>query len=175
MSGHNKWSQIKHRKEAVDKKKGATFSKLLRAISAAAKTEPNPDMNPRLRSLIETARTENVPNDNISRAIAKASEEKDLKEVVVEAYGPEKVAIIIECLTDNSNRTLSEIKNILNKTGGKPGEMGSARWAFDNPSQGVWTPKYPQVISPEGKVKLEEIVAALEDHDDVQNVYTNTG
>lgn len=174
MSGHNKWSQIKHRKEAVDKKKGVVFSKLLRAISAAAKTEPSPDMNPRLRSLIETARAANVPNDNIARAIAKASEEKDLKEVVIEAYGPEKIAIIIECLTDNSNRTVAEVRNILSETGGKMGEMGSARWAFDNPSQGVWTPKYPQTISPEGKAKLEEIIAALEDHDDVQKVYTNT-
>jgi YebC/PmpR family DNA-binding regulatory protein len=174
MSGHNKWSQIKHRKEAVDKKKGLVFSKFLRAISAAAKTEPNPDMNPRLRSLIETARAANIPNDNIARAISRASEEKDLKELIIEAYGPEKVAIIIECLTDNSNRTVAEVRNILSETGGKMGEMGSARWAFDNPSPGVWTPKYPQAITPEGKMKLDEIIAALENHDDVQNVYTNT-
>ncbi len=173
MSGHNKWSQIKHQKGGTDQKRGALFSKLLKAISAAAKTEPDPEKNPRLRTLIETAKANLMPKDNIDRAISRASEQKDLKEIIIEAYGPEKTAIIIECLTDNSNRTIAEIRNILEKNGGKMGEIGSVRWAFDNPSQGVWTPKYPQTVSLDGKAKLLEMVSALEEHDDVQKIYTN--
>ncbi len=173
MSGHNKWGQIKHQKGATDVKRGALFSKLLKAISAAAKTETDPEKNPRLRALVETAKENLVPKENIDRAISRANETKDLKEVTIEAYGPEKVAIIIECLTDNSNRTVAEIRNILEKNNGKMGEVGSARWAFDNPSTGVWLAKFPQAISPEGETKLNQLLEALENHEDVQNIYTN--
>ncbi len=173
MSGHNKWAQIKHKKGTTDKKRGVLFTKLLRAISVAAKTEPNPDFNPRLRTAVETAKQNNVPNENIERAISKASEEKDLKEIIIEAYGPEKTAIIIECLTDNSNRTTNELRNILSDAGAKMGEMGSAKWAFDNPTSGAWTPKYTQNLSDEGKAKLAEIIETLEDYEDIQKIFTN--
>src|SRR3990167_1828281 len=115
MSGHSKWKQIQHKKGAADLKRGRIFSKLLRAISVAAKTEPNPQFNPRLRSAIETAKENNVPADNIERAISKASEAKNLEDVVVEAYGPEGSALIITAVTDSKNRTINEIRNILNE------------------------------------------------------------
>src|SRR3989344_1522407 len=105
MSGHSKWHQIKHKKGAADQKRGVAFSKLLNAISVAAKTESNPDFNPRLRSAVEKARESNVPKDNIERAINKAKESSGLEEVLIEAYGPEGVAVIIEAITDNKNRT----------------------------------------------------------------------
>lgn len=173
MSGHNKWAQIKHQKGTTDKKRGALFSKILKAISAAAKTDPDPENNPRLRTLVETAKENLIPKENIEKAIFKAAEQKDLKEVIIEAYGPEKSAIIIECLTDNSNRTIAEIRNILNENGGKMGEIGSARWAFQNPSTGVWVASFPQNISDEGREKLTKLTEALEDHDDVQKIHTN--
>src|SRR3989344_9395701 len=104
MSGHNKWSQIKNQKGAADKKRGQLFSKLLKAISIAAKTEANPQFNPRLRSVMEKAKEFNVPQDNIERAVSKASETKNLEDITVEAYGPEGAALIIEGITDNTNR-----------------------------------------------------------------------
>ena len=97
-----------------------------------------------------------------------------LKDVTIVAYGPEKVDIIIDCLTDISNRTVAEVRNTLNENGGKMGEIGSAQWAFDNPSPGIWTPKFPQVISTEGEIKLTQLLEALENHEDVQNIYTNS-
>ncbi len=174
MSGHSKWSQIKHKKGETDKKRSVLFSKLLKAIGAAARTEPNPDFNPRLRTAVETAKANNVPGDNIDRAISKAREGHALDDLIIEAYGPEKSAIIIEALTDNSNRTVAEIRNILSENGAKMGEMGSARWAFDVPQQGnPWIPKFTQKISDEGKIKLQTLLEALENHDDVQKIYTN--
>ncbi|MEK9186468.1 MAG: YebC/PmpR family DNA-binding transcriptional regulator, partial [Patescibacteria group bacterium] len=98
MSGHNKWSQIQHKKGVVDKKRGATFSKLLNAVSIAARSGPNPDFNPRLRSVIEKAKENKVPQENIERAISKASENKNLEELTIEAYGPEGSALIIEAI-----------------------------------------------------------------------------
>lgn len=172
MSGHNKYSQIKHRKEAQDKKKSAAFSKLLRAISITAKHEPNPDFNPRLRSAIEKAKENNVPNENIQRAISKASEEKDLEELSLEAYGPEKAALIIEVITDNKNRTISEIRTLLAENGAKMADQGSVLWAFEK-SGGEWQAKFPQPVPKDAKQKLANLVAKLEEHEGVQRVVTN--
>jgi len=178
MSGHNKWSQIKHKKGASDAKRGNLFSKLLRAISIAAKTESNPQFNPRLRSAIETAKENLVPLENIEKAINKASEQKDLSEMIIEAYGPEGVAIIIEAVTDNTNRTISEVKKILSDHDAKVANPGSVLWAFDAPIPGnteanKWVAKFPQKISDESKEKLEKLIDDLDEHDDVQNVFTN--
>jgi YebC/PmpR family DNA-binding regulatory protein len=178
MSGHNKWSQIKHKKGVSDVKRGNLFSKLLRAISIAAKDEPNPQFNPRLRTAVETAKEALVPAENIERAINKASEQKDLSEMVIEAYGPEGSAIIIEAITDNTNRTISEVKKILSDHGAKFANQGSVLWAFDapikgNPEAAEWKAKFPQSISEESKEKLEKLIEALDEHDDVQNVFTN--
>jgi len=178
MSGHNKWSQIKNKKGVADVKRGKVFSKLLRAISIAAKSEPNPQFNPRLRSAVDTAKEYLVPLDNIERAISKASDQKDLSEMVIEAYGPEGSAIIIEAITDNTNRTIAEVKKILSDQDAKFANQGSVLWAFDAPIKGnaeaiEWKAKFPQSISEDSKAKLEKLIEALDEHDDVQNITTN--
>jgi YebC/PmpR family DNA-binding regulatory protein len=176
MSGHSHWAGIKHKKGATDQKRGIVFSKLLAAISAAAKNEQDPNFNPRLRTAIEKARENNVPAENIERAIKKASEAGHaLEELVFEAYGPGGIAILIEAISDSKNRTVQEIKLILNELGGKWAESGSVRWAFDLPAggDGKWKAKFPQTVSGDEKTKLETLIAALEEQNDVQNVYTN--
>ena len=174
MSGHNKWSQIKNQKGIDDKKRAILFSKILKAIAVAAKNEPNPNFNPRLRTAIETAKQNNVSKDNIDRAISKASETKNLEELIIEGYGPEKVAIIVEVITDNRNRSTNEIRNVFSGNNGKMGEMGSAKWAFAVPQpSSPWTPKFTQDISSDGRTKLQILIEALENHDDVQQVITN--
>jgi YebC/PmpR family DNA-binding regulatory protein len=168
MSGHNKWSQIQHQKSATDKKRSVLFSKMLNAISIAARSEPNPDFNPHLRSLVEKARENNVPQGNIERAINKKSEVDQLEELVIEAYGPGSVAIIINCITDNHNRTISEIKHLLSENEAKLAEQGSVRWAFEGDQ-----PKFPQTISAEDKIKIEKLIKELEERDDTQKITTN--
>lgn len=168
MSGHNKWSQIKHRKGAQDAKKSVVFSKILALISIAAKGDPNPDTNARLRMLVEKARGENVPNDNISRAITRAKEEKDLKEFTFECLGPQGVAILVEGITDNTNRTLQEMRMLCEEVGAKPADPGSLMWAFESGKA-----KFPMEISLEAKTALQNIIDALNEHDDVQRVIAN--
>lgn len=175
MSGHSHWAGIKHKKEITDQKRGKIFSKLLAAISAAAKTEHDPNFNPRLRTAIATAKEMSVPADNIERAIKKASEAgANLEELLFEAYGPAGVAIMIGAISDNRNRTVQEIKLILKERGGKWAESGSVQWAFEHdPGAHEWTAKFPQEVSEEDAQKLDALVDALEDSDSVQNVYTN--
>ncbi len=168
MSRHNKWSQIKHQKGVADKKRGLAFGKILKAIAAAARIEPNPDANARLRSLVEKARNEAVPKENIERAIGKARDGEALEELVIEAYGPAGIAIMIEAITDSRNRTISEIKHLLAKNGGKFAEQGSVRWAFDGT-----VPKFPQAIGAEDAEQARALIDILEENDDVQSVITN--
>src|SRR5579864_153859 len=112
MSGHSHWAGIKHKKEITDQKRGKVFSKLLAAISAAAKPEPNPEFNPRLRTAILKAKEASVPQENIEHAIKRAAEAgAALEELTFEAYGPGGVAIIIHAISDNRNRTVQEIKS----------------------------------------------------------------
>jgi YebC/PmpR family DNA-binding regulatory protein len=173
MSGHSKWAQIKHKKGVADQKRGALFSKLLAAITVAAKTEPNPDFNPRLRTAVEKAKKESVPSENILRAIKRASEAgQGLEELVLEAYGPGGAAILIEATSDNKNRTVPEIKKILSDNHGKWAESGGVRWTFEKTPDG-WRAKFLQAVSNEDKEKLSALVAALQEHNDVQGVYTN--
>ena len=174
MSGHSHWKQIQHKKGSADQRRGKLFSKLLQAISIAAKTDPNPQFNPRLRTAVEKAKENKVPQENIERAISKASEIKNLEDLVVEAYGPEGTAIIIEAITDNKNRTMTDIKIILNKNGAKLANPGSVLWAFDPPADGKgWQAKFPQTVSEDAKIKLQELLTSLEDQDDIQKVITN--
>jgi YebC/PmpR family DNA-binding regulatory protein len=172
MSGHSKWANIKRRKESTDKKRGQIFSKLSRAISVAARKEPNPDFNPTLRSIIEKARGYNMPQENIERAIKKSSEAGDLEELVLEGYGPEGVAVIVTATTDNRNRTVSEIKKIFSDHHAKWADPGSVLWAFEQ-QEGGWTPKFPQTISSDSQKQLLGLFDALDDHDDVVDLYTN--
>ena len=133
MAGHSHWAGIKHKKGRVDKQRSKIFSKLSKEITVAAKLgSKDSDMNPRLRSAIQTARTANMPKDNIERAINKSEINKSLNynSLIYEGFGPEKIAIIIETLTDNKNRTASNIRTIFQKFGGNLGESGVASHQF---------------------------------------------
>ncbi len=236
MSGHSKWASIKHKKAAVDAKRGKVFTKVIREITVAAKIGGgDPVTNPRLRTAIESAKDANMPADNIDRAVKKGSGELEgvnYEEIVYEGYGPEGVAIYVQCLTDNKNRTSSEIRNIFSKRNGNMAGAGSVAWIFEKKGllvideSATAEDKLMEVILNAGaddlsklgnqfevltdphnfeavkkaladaKIKCElaslqmipknlvaasadharqvlALVDALEDHDDVQNVYTN--
>lgn len=238
MAGHSKWAQIKHKKAQVDAKRGKIFTKLVKEISVAARLGGgDPEKNPRLRVAIEKAREVNMPYDNIKRAIMKGTGElagTTYEEVTYEGYGPGGVALLIEAMTDNKNRTVSEIRHLLSKHGGSLGESGCVSWIFEKKGYilvdkktidedtllsialdaGVEDVKndpkednYELLLSPENlkdvKASLEasginislaevtmlpknyisiegedaekmlRLMDALEDHDDVQNVYAN--
>jgi YebC/PmpR family DNA-binding regulatory protein len=135
MSGHSKWSTIKRKKGAVDAKRGKIFGKLAKEITVSARLGGgDPGGNPRLRAAITAARAENMPNDNINRAIRRGTGEGGgaaLEEIVMEGYGPEGVALMVESLTDNKNRTISDVRYLLTKYGGNLGEPGCVAWMFD--------------------------------------------
>ncbi|MGH2905146.1 MAG: YebC/PmpR family DNA-binding transcriptional regulator [Solirubrobacterales bacterium] len=135
MSGHSKWSSIKHKKGAADAKRGAQFTKLARAIQIAARDGADPKGNAGLALAVQKAKDASMPKDNIERAIAKgAGLDKDadaIEEVTYEGYGPAGVALLIHCLTDNRNRTGSDVRSILSKNGGSLGEPGSVAYVFD--------------------------------------------
>lgn len=174
MSGHSKWSQIKHKKAVTDAKKSKTFSKVLGAIAVAARGNNDPDQNPRLRTLIEKARAEGVPNENIERALQKSKESETLVELVIEAYGPEKTAMIIEAITDSSNRTIAEVRNILHEYSAKPADPGSVRWLFERKNPGdPWIPKFKKPISQAGQETLRRLIEALTGHSDVHHITTD--
>jgi YebC/PmpR family DNA-binding regulatory protein len=136
VSGHSKWSSIKHKKGAADAKRGKLFSKLSRAIIVAAREGgPDPGANLALQNAIEKARSYSMPKDNIERAIAKGSgvdaEGSGFETVVYEGYGPEGVAVLVEALTDNRNRTASEVRHLFSKHGGNLGATGAVAWQFE--------------------------------------------
>lgn len=134
MSGHSKWANIKHRKASQDAKKANIFTKLAKDITVAAKSGGDPEANFQLRLAIDKAKSSNMPNDNIERAIRRGTgEDKDqaqLEEMILEAYGPGQIAMLVKTATDNKNRTLGEVKNILQKNGAKPVSAGSISWQF---------------------------------------------
>jgi YebC/PmpR family DNA-binding regulatory protein len=135
MAGHSHWAGIKHKKGRADKERSKIFSKLSREITVAAKLgDKDPDMNPRLRTAIQAAKLSNMPKDNISRAISKSeiSGDKNYESLRYEGFGPSNVALIIETLTDNKNRSASSIRTILQKNGGRLGESGSTTHMFSN-------------------------------------------
>ena len=134
MAGHSHWAGIKHKKGKADKQRSKIFSKLSKEITVAAKLgDKDPDMNPRLRSAIQAARSANMPKDNIERAIDRSSTniESNFENLRYEGFGPEKVAVIVEALTDNKNRTASNIRTIFQKAGGSLGTQGSASHNFN--------------------------------------------
>ena len=135
MSGHSKWSQIKHKKDVTDQKRGQIFSKLSKAITLAARRGIEPKSNIALSNAVEHARSMNMPNENIERAIKKVSDKNgiQLEEVAVEAIGPGGIALRINGVTDNKNRTIAEIKKILTDHGAKMVQPGSISWMFNNP------------------------------------------
>jgi YebC/PmpR family DNA-binding regulatory protein len=235
MSGHSKWATIKHKKAALDAKRGKTFTRVIKEIAIAARSGGDPDSNPRLRTAVLAAKAASMPADNIKRAIQRGTGELEgghIDEVTFEAYGPGGAAVMVQVATDNRNRTVSEIRHIFSKHGGKLGEQGSVSRLFERKSQvlipqerateerlmdlvldaGVedirndgtnWEILSPaeaheavvtaiqnahlETVSaeiamiPNTLVKLEgkeaqqmlKLSEALEDHDDVQNVYSN--
>lgn len=237
MSGHSKWHSIKHKKGAADAKRGKIFTRLTREISVAAREAGgDPDMNPRLRKAISDAKGANMPKDKIERAIKSGTGELEgvsYEEITYEAYGPGGVAILIETMTDNRNRTVAELRHLLSKNNGNLGESGSVSYMFDRKGYivvdkeqksedelfeiaieagaddlkddgdnfevyteqdtfedvknaiedaGV-TPEVAEVsMIPQNYVKVEgadakamlKLYDAIDDHDDVQNVYTNS-
>tara|TARA_Y100001970_G_scaffold5905_1_gene6582 strand:- start:2410 stop:3135 length:726 start_codon:yes stop_codon:yes gene_type:complete len=235
MAGHSHWAGIKHKKGRADKERSKIFSKLSREITVAAKLgDKNPDMNPRLRTAIQAAKQANMPKDNISRSINKSEmkDEKNFENLRYEGYGPYNVALIIETLTDNKNRSASSIRTVLQKSGGRLGESGSTAHLFYNcgiihvekkktteelifelaTNSGAkdcinldnyyeiisekedfykvksefekkldkleyfgieWRPLNYLNLNKEHNEKILEIIEALEELDDVQNVYTN--
>jgi YebC/PmpR family DNA-binding regulatory protein len=158
MSGHSKWSQIKRQKGAADVKRGALFTKLAREIIVAAKQGGgDPAANFRLRLAVQRARENNMPADNIKRAIDRATgggDGADLQEITYEGYGPGGVAVLVEAMTDNRNRTVGEIRSAFTRAGGNLGESGSVAWQFEN--RGVVT------VAATGKDEEEVAEAAIE-------------
>lgn len=133
MSGHSKWATIKHKKGALDAKRGKIFTRIIKEITIAAKGGGDPDGNPRLRTAILAAKAENMPQENIKRAIQRGTGELEgvnYEEITFEGYGPGGVAVIVEVLTDNRNRAVSEIRHGFSKNGGNLGESGSVRFMF---------------------------------------------
>ena len=235
MAGHSHWAGIKHKKGRADKERSKIFSKLSREITVAAKLgDKNPDMNPRLRTAIQAAKQANMPKDNISRAISKSemSDDRNYEYLRYEGFGPANIALIIETLTDNKNRSASSIRTVLQKNGGRLGESGSTSYMFFNCgviqvkkdkikeeqifeiainagakdcinldnifeiitekedfykiktelekkidtfnySSIEWRPHNCIDLTKENKEKLIEILSALEELDDVQNIFCN--
>jgi len=166
MSGHSKWSTIKRKKGAADAKRGKIFGKLAKEITVAARLGGSePEGNPRLRAAIAAAKIENMPKDNIQRAINKGAGESggaSLDEVVLEGYGPEGVALMVESLTDNKNRTIADVRHLFTKYGGSLGEPGCVAWMFDK--KGV-------IVFEQGAVQEDELLEAALDSgaEDIQS------
>lgn len=175
MSGHSKWANIKRQKGANDEKKGKIFSKMSRAITVAAKLGGgDPSGNPTLRLAIEKAKEARMPKDNIERAIAKGTGSglgDSYTETVYEGFGPGGEAFYVTALTDNKNRTVAELRTIFSKAGGSLGGAGSTAYIFSpDPETPIFT---VQVSDKEYAQKLLDLCELLDDHDDVQEVYTN--
>jgi YebC/PmpR family DNA-binding regulatory protein len=175
MSGHSKWSTIKRQKGVTDAKRGQLFTKLAREITVAARSGlPDPDLNFRLRMAVQKARAENMPKENIDRAIERAAggtQADSYEEVFYEGFGPGGIAMMIQAMTDNRNRTVSEVRSILTRSGGSLGESGSVAWMFDHVGQIVVK---PGELDPD-EVALIAIDAGATDvqiEDDAVEVYT---
>jgi len=173
MSGHSKWSTIKHKKAIVDAKRGKVFSKLARLITIESKLS-NGDVNsPSLKVVIQKAKAANMPKDNIERAVAKGVSGGGGDECVLyEMYGPSGVAMLVNTFTDNRNRTVAEIKTVITKLGYQLAEPGAAAWAFEKEGA-EWKANTTIELDDESLEKLSSLVDALEDLDDVESVYTN--
>lgn len=174
MSGHNKWSQIKHKKAKTDGAKAKVYSKYSKLITSEARLAKGDRNAPGLRAAIERARSEDVTNDVIDRAVKKATETGGaaMETITYEAYGPGGCAMIIEALTDNRNKAAQEVKHILSTNGFSLAGIGSASWAFEK-KENRWTPMMMTELSDTDIPLLERLVSDLEESDEVQEVFTN--
>ena len=162
MAGHSKWANIQHRKGRQDAVRAKLFSKLSKEITIAAKMgDPDPDKNPRLRLAVKQAKSQSMPNDNIDRAIKKAigGDSEDYEEIRYEGYGPAGVAVIVEAMTDNRNRTASTVRSTFTKNGGNLGETGSVGFMFERKGQVT----YPADVGDADTVMMAAIEAGAED------------
>lgn len=177
MAGHSKWKNIQNRKNAQDAKRGKVFQKLAKEIYVAAKSGGgDPDTNPALRLVIEKAKSANMPNDNIKRAIDKAAGNQDAEhyeEIIYEGYGPGGAAVMVTCLTDNKNRTASNVRHAFTKNGGNLGESGCVSYMFDR--KGYLVIERNELDVDEDELLLQAIEAGAEDmetSEDVFEIYT---
>lgn len=175
MAGHNKWSKIKNKKAVTDAQKSKVFSKLVKFITIESKKAKGDINSPNLRNAIIKAKSENVPNDNIERAIKKGvgGEGDNMEQITYESYGPGGCALMIEALTSNRNKASQEIKHILSKNGFELATPGSASWAFTKNMESGWTPNTYVSISDEDSEKLNSLIEELENNEEVQEVFCN--
>lgn len=173
MSGHSKWANIRRDKAVNDAKRSQIFTKVSRAITVAARKGADPASNPSLRAAIEKAKEARMPKENIEKAIQRGAGGyggAEFEEVIYEGFGVEGVAFYVKALTDNKNRTVSEIRNIFSKHGGALGAAGSTSYIFVDPTN----PIYEVEITEKNKAKsILDLEEALDDHDDVSEVYHN--
>jgi YebC/PmpR family DNA-binding regulatory protein len=175
MSGHSKWSQIKRQKAVTDGARSRVFSRLARHITLESKKAGGVLTAPALSAIIARAKVANMPKENIERAIAKGASKDagSLEQVTYEAYGPSGVAIIVEALTDNKNRTTQEIRHVFTKQGLELSPQGSTVWAFTK-KNGSYIPNPPLVVVSEAdEEKLNALLDELDGHEDTQDMYTN--
>ena len=171
MSGHSKWSTIKRKKGAADQKRSKIFSRIIKEITVAVKEGgADPDGNPRLRLALNNARGANMPKDNIQRALTKAKDTEALNEITYEGYAPSGIALFIECLTDNSQRTLANIRSIFNRRGGSLGTNGSVAFMFDR--KGII--RVPRGTLDADELQLEIIDAGVEDFEEQDDIFVIT-
>ena len=191
MSGHSKWSTIKRKKAAIDQKRGKIFTKLIKEITVAARQGGGEiEGNPRLRLAVDNAKSANMPMDNIERAIKKATGEVEgaqYLELTYEGYGPGGVAVLVESVTDNKNRTVAEVRHGFSKHGGSLGETGSVAWMFDRkgviamPAQGKSEEEIMELVLDAGAEDIQEdddyfeITSAIEDFENVRKTIIDSG
>jgi YebC/PmpR family DNA-binding regulatory protein len=190
MSGHSKWATIKHKKAALDSKRGKVFTRLIKEIMIAARSGGDPDMNPRLRTAVLAAKNVSMPADNIKRAIMRGTGELEggqIDEILYEGYGPGGAAVLVNVATDNRNRTVSEIRHLFGKLGGNLGEQGSVAWMFERKSQiivdaeNATEDQLMNIALEAGGDDIRdqggawEILAAPEDHEAVQKALEKAG
>lgn len=172
MAGHSKWAKLKHTKGKTDAQKAKLFSKLVKVIGVELKKAGGDKSAANVRAAVEKAQAANMPKDNIERALNK-SNEKELEQITYEAYGPGGCALIIDCLTDSRNRTNQELKHVLSEHGGTLATPGAAMWAFTKNAEGAYEAMAPIELSDEDAQKMADLSDALEEHDDVSEVYTS--
>jgi YebC/PmpR family DNA-binding regulatory protein len=165
MSGHSKWATIKHKKAALDAKRGKSFTRIIKEINIAARSGGDPDANPRLRTAILAAKAVSMPADNIKKAIMRGTGELEggqIEEVMFEGYGPGGAAVLVNVATDNRNRTVADIRHVFSKNGGNMGQEGSVAWMFERKSQ---------IFLPADKANEDQLMAIVLDAgaDDLRN------
>ena len=175
MAGHSKWAQIKRQKAVTDAAKSRVFSRFAREITMESRKAAGNLSSPGLSAVIARAKAANMPKDNIDRAVAKgvSKDGGNLEQVAYELFGPGGIPIVVVAVTDSRNRTTQEIKHLLSKNGFELGVPGSAAWAFQKSPDGRYAPQNVASVSGEDEEKLVTLLTILDEHDDVQEVYSN--